>query len=339
MRVRHGAIRSQRPAKRPSGTDELPAFAVRGPLVPGRVLALQRAAGNRAVTELIGREQRSAPSGAPTVMRQPAATGGLVTQDPAPAPVQQLPVYDESVIAGSEPVRAVMGYIRFRDQGQGTLGVTIWPSITEYSVPGVRFVPTRDADGRWSASVTRTWLPGKPHVEAFSPTPGLHGVPSSSGSDTYLYFGKAAADRVDEGEREHVRDILYAWTAVSSILDEALSRVMQLRPPTAPTQDEAVRGAQAWLRQALPPKLRWPLSTGVSMGMIQAMTALGTTSWRRDDKWHKLAAHWLTVPEKRELNLPVASPIREVVDEGHEIGAHPTAELITAKWSALPSLD
>ena len=313
-------------------------MAVQGPLAPGRVLALQRAAGNRAVTQLIAKGQPSAPAGTPTVMRQPTATAGLVTRDPAPAPARALPPYDESVIAGSEPVRAVMGYIRYRDQGQGTLGVTVWPRITEYTVPGVRFIPTREADGRWSASVTRTWLPGKPHVEAFSPTPGLHGVPAS-GTDTYLYFSKAAADRVDEGEREHVRDILYAWTAVCTILDEALSRVMELRPPTAPTQDEAVSGAQAWLRQALPPKLRWPLSTGVSMGMIQAMTSLGTTSWRRDDKWHKLAAHWLTVPEKRDLNLPVGSAIREVVDEGHEIGVHPTADLISEKWSALPSLD
>jgi hypothetical protein len=233
-----------------------------------------------------------------------------------------------------------MGYIRYRDKGQGTLGVTLWPPIGEYSVPGVRFSPNQDTDGRWSATVTRTWFAGKPHIEAFSPTPGLHGVPSSDGDDAYLYFSKAAADRVDEGEREHVRDILYAWTAVSTILDEALARVMQLRPPTAPTQDEAVRAAQAWFRQALPPKLRWPLTTGVSMGLIQAMTALGTTTWRRDDSWHKLAAHTLTVPEKRDLSLPVGSYIREVVDQGHEIGGvHPTPDLIADKWSALPNLE
>jgi hypothetical protein len=334
-----GAIRSQRPAKRAAGSGELPAFALRGPLSPAGVLALQRAAGNKAVAGLIA-GQGPGQAGTPTVMRQPAAPTGVVTQDPAPKPAEGLPAYDESVISGSEPVRAVMGYILFRDKGQGTLGVTLWPSVTENSVPGVRFLPTQSSDGRWSASVTRAWLPGKPHIEAFSPTPGLHGVPSPSGSDSYLYFSKAAADRVDEGEREHVRDILYAWTAVTSILDEALSQVMQLRPPTAPTQDEAVRAAQAWFRQALPPKLRWPIATGVSMGLIQAMTALGTTTWRRDDnKWHKLTANTLTATEKRNLNLPVPYYIREVVDEGHEIGAHPTPDLITEKWSALPNLD
>jgi hypothetical protein len=339
MRARHGAIRPQRLAQRPAAGDPLLTLAVRGPLAPARVLALQHAAGNQAVAQLIAQQQPPATATTPTVMRAPTATGGVVSRDPPPKPAPGLPAYDESVIAGSEPVRAVMGYIRYRDAGQGTLGVTLWPSIKDTSMPGVRFIPTQDTDGRWSASVTRAWLPGKPHVEAFSPTPGLHGIPSSSGSDSYLYFSKAAADRVDEGEREHVRDILYAWTAVSSVLDEALSSVMQLRPPTAPTQDEAVRAAQEWFRQALPPKLRWPLSTGLSMGMIQAMTALGTTTWRRDDKWHKLAAHTLTVPEKRDLNLPVSYYIREVVDEGHEIGVHPTADLITDKWSALPSLD
>jgi hypothetical protein len=271
-------------------------------------------------------------------MRLPADAGGCVTRDPPPAPELELPADDRSLLAGREPRRAVLAYIRHRDQGQqGTLGITIWPSITEYTVPGVRFIPVRSADGRWSARVTRTWLPGTPHIEAFSPHPGLHEIPSAT--TRYVYFGKEAADRVDEGEREHVADILYAWSAVTSMLDQAISRVMALRPPEALTEQQAVECSTAWLRQALPPRLRWPLGRSVSMGMIQAMTSLGTTTWRRDDAWHHMRSRPMTAAEKRSRGIPADAAAREVVDEGHEIGNHPPREVIAAKWATLAGLD
>jgi hypothetical protein len=271
-------------------------------------------------------------------MRQATDAEGCVRRDPPPAPELELPADDKSLLAGREPRRAVLAYIRHRDQGQqGTLGITIWPSITEYTVPGVRFIPVRGVNGRWSARVTRTWLPGTPHIEAFSPHPGLHEIPAAT--TRYVYLDEEAADRVDEGEREHVADILYAWSAVTSILDRAISRVMELQPPEAPTEQQAVECSTAWLRQALPPRLRWPLGRSVAMGMIQAMTSLGTTTWRRDDAWHQLRSRPMSATEKRGRGIPADAVAREIVDEGHEIGNHPTRDVIAAKWAALPALD
>jgi hypothetical protein len=293
--------------------------------------------GNQAVGRLL---QRSLSPGAPQgpVQRQPTDADRCVTRDPPPAPEPELPAEDRSLLEAQQPRRAVLAYIRYRDQGQqGTLGITIWPSITQYTVPGVRFIPVRGADGRWSARVTRTWLPGTPHIEAFSPHPGLHEIPS--GTPRYVYFGKEAADRVDEGEREHVADILYAWSAVTSMLDRAVSRVMELRPPEAPTEQQAIECSTAWLRKALSPRLRWPLGRSVSMGMIQAMTSLGTTTWRRDDAWHQLRSRPLSVAEKRSRGIPADAVAREIVNEGHEIGNHPARDVIAAKWAALPALD
>ena len=306
-------------------------------LAPGAVLRAQAAVGNQAVNRLL---RRSPTPGAPErpVMRQPADAGGCVTRDPPPAPEQELPAHDPSLLEGREPRRAVLAYIRHRDQGQqGTLGITLWPAITDYTVPGVGFIPVRGADGRWSARVTRTWLPGTPYIEAFSPHPGLHEIPSAT--PRFVYLGKEAADRVDEGEREHVADILYAWSAVTSMLDRAVSRVMELRPPEAPTQEQAVECSTAWLRKALPPRLRWPLGRSVTMGMIQAMTSLGTTTWRRDDAWHHLRARAMSPADKRSRGIPADAAAREVVDEGHEIGNHPTRDVIAAKWETLPALD
>ena len=312
---------------------------------------LQRSAGNRAVANALGpppgapsTAPASAPTGQPMVMRQPTGADECSTQDAPPAPAQDLPDFDNSMMSGSEPKRAVLIYIRQRPAaGPRDMGVTAQPDITDYSVPGVRFIPTRGADGRWSAQVTRSWLPGRPHIESFSPSPGVHKLPSPAGTggSEYLYLGEGVANRVDEGEREHVGDHLYAWQAVTSILDGAISQLMLLRPPTAPSQRQAIECSKAWLRSALPPRLRWPRGDiALSMGMIQALTSLSTATGRRDSSgWHSFPSRAMVDWEKRKLGIPVGASAREILDKGHEVGSHPTEELIKSRWATLPRLD
>ena len=125
------------PDREPERDPARPTQAQAGPVSPLHLLAIQRAAGNRAATELLARRAGAATAAAPVVQRQPEVDAALQSKDPGdvksipPAVFRNVSIEDRMALIR---ILAYQGWVGLRDETQIEI---IWASIPPERLPAV----------------------------------------------------------------------------------------------------------------------------------------------------------------------------------------------------------
>lgn len=347
------AVRTTGQGPRPAasgGTASLASFG------PSLVLALQRSAGNQAITGALA-ARAAQPSAAPR--------GGARDAAPSPDHLTTTVVQRDTLDA----VRRFVGRLgqALRDAQAAQARPSSWHSRPAPPPGGVLAIRAHEGSSRHAAGVTE--VPGPPPPElvmttergrdgqwrarvgapapinvtptSMYPAPGLHDLPDNpnrSGVPQKNLIEDDVSLLVRRGEEEHLDDIHWALQLTYVCIINTLRRLSTQQPPPAPTEAAAREATRRWVCGALPPQLRWqgddPFRT-----WVRAYTALTRVTYERDDpnRWHSLPRTMVSdraVLARHGVTPGSADVYRTMT--GGQIDQHGSAALVRARFDSLP---
>lgn len=300
--------------------------------------AVQRSAGNRAAATTLGAAVTPRAAAAPQ-----AATASSIGTMAAVRPGLSIwfPLDFEAIAVGARAARASpaappAGARRIRDErggGSQAAGYTELPAPQPPEL--VVGEPARHGSG-WAARVQPTSAPPAAPLSLY-PAPGVHdlGV-GEGGQQRHLDVTPEMSTLIRQGEEEHLTDLEWARYLSYERVAATINAVAEAEPPVAGSAAEARRLAAAQVCQALPPQLRWTSGQDPLGRWLRAYSRLAHVTIERDtNDWHDMTTAFILDPaEKRRLGLPVEHELRRYMG-GPEIGRHPSAPLVRARFAEL----
>lgn len=304
------------------------------PLAPlrARVLELQRLAGNRAVGALLAAAKPAAPG--EVVDAATSAPGVRVPFLPIPVDIEALGV---ALGAGAPtPAPAPGGAQRIRDTRGGGSRAAGYTSLPVPTPPELRVdTPRREGDG-WVAPVHPTRSVPDTPVSLY-PGPGVHDLGSGpTGQRRHLHVTEEMSELVQRGEQEHLLDLEWARHLSYDRAAAAVNAAAEAPAAPRPTPEAARAAALETVRAGLPGALRWAPGEDPGLRWRRAYSRLAHATIERDQNgWHNLTSAFVLDPgEKRRLGVPVDDEVTRYIG-GTEIGEHPPAELLRARFAEL----
>lgn len=271
------------------------------------ILRLQRDAGNRAVAEVLQRENQPAkpPVGAAATARSlpnvpvigpvPTAVAGLPKADPA---LKGQPLGETQVVGSTTP----------------TFDVKPAPPPAA-AAAGKSAKPAKSYTGQVQKTET-----GSIQIKATYPAPALYPVGSMQ-----VIVGDDASKVIGAGEQEHSNDHHLAFHLVQSVVAGAINRLAAKPPHTGPDL-EAVHAHWAKQLQAeLPPQLRsadpknWNKPASDLIAKLHDLSRHRDTSGSHNMAFnHPLAPQWKEYKVKKGTDLKRVMPISNIGEKGSQ---------------------
>ena len=297
---------------------------------------LQRQIGNRAVARALAPSAPARP-----VMSSPAQIGARAAARPGLA----IPVmldFEAIVVSLQAAGRSVAaappdGAERIRSAQAGGTRAAGYTELPAPTPPELKIAEPRKVEGGWAARVQPT-PNDRPLPTSLYPAPGVHQLGTNAGGQQqHLLVTQQMSEVIRQGEQEHLLDLEWARHLSYDRAAAAINAAAESDGPVAPTPEAARERAEAEVCTALPAPLRWTRGTDPGRPWVRAYSRMAHVTIERDEAgWHAMTSAFVLDPaEKRAAGVPVGDELTRYVG-GPQIGEHPSAPLVRARFAALP---
>ena len=265
----------------------------------GRLLDLQRQAGNQAVTALVAVQR--APN-ADDAKKSAITVPDVPIIGPTPTAVTKLP----PTAAG--------------DQGT-TLGET---KVVKTDPPRWSVVGEKTKEG-WTGKPQETTVGG---IDIAATHPGPNIYPFGAGR---LVVDDAVSLLIKAGEQEHSNDLHLAYHALYGLISAAINKVASQPAVTAKDRDEAEHALRKALCKELPGPLKPHLDGAPPNGdWSQRWAALVDLTLERDRKhWHDMNHAGALPQQRKQYHVANGEPLDRIIP-ADSIGKHGSQERLDA---------